>query len=329
LNTARCCHTATLLPNGQVLVTGGENAAGKILTSAELYNPATGKWTVTGSTATPRVSHTATLLTNGEVLVAGGIVGFNCSIAAGCMPIYTAIAELYNPATGKWTTTGSMTTPRSSQGATLLQNGQVLIAGGIQNFPGQTTNSPYWLASAELYDPSKGTWSATGTMNGPHAVVATLLQNGQVLIADGSSGELYHPFTGQWTLTAKMYYGQHTGVATALLTNGDVLIYGNHLPSYASEFYNPFANTWMGTKGQATGAISNGPLALLGTGKVLLAGGSTKYPGGTTNCLLYDPSTNTWLFTGSLKQLATHTLTRLLNGQVLAVGGTDAELYTP
>ncbi len=71
LNTARCCHTATLLPNGQVLVTGGE--AGNVLTSAELYNPATGKWTATGSMATPRVSHTATLLTNGEVLVTGGI----------------------------------------------------------------------------------------------------------------------------------------------------------------------------------------------------------------------------------------------------------------
>jgi hypothetical protein len=206
---------------------------------------------------------------------------------------------------------------------------QVLVAGGIHNFPGQTSNSPYWLPSAELYDPSKDTCSATGTMNGPHAVVATLLQNGQVLIAEETTGELYRTSTGQWTLTAKMYYGQHTGVSTALLPNGDVLIYRNHLPSYASEFYNPFANTWTGTKGQATGAISNGPLALLGTGKVLLAGGSTKYPGGTTNCLLYDPSTNTWLFTGSLKQLAAHTLTRLSNGQVLAVGGADAELYTP
>jgi hypothetical protein len=60
-----------------------------------------------------------------------------------------------------------------------------------------------------------------------------------------------------------------------------------------------------------------------------LAGGSTKYPGGTSNCLLYDPSTNTWLVTGSLKQLVVHTLTRLLDGQVLAVGGSDAELYTP
>jgi hypothetical protein len=312
------------------LVTGGENAAGNILTSAELYNPATGRWAVTGSMATPRVSHTETLLPNGEVLVAGGIVGFNCSIAAGCMPIYTATAELYNPATGKWTTTSSMTTPRSDQGATLLQDGQVLVAGGIQNFPGQTTNSPYWLASAELYDPSKGTWSSTGSMNKPHAVVATLLQNGQVLIAeDQNAGELYHPSTGQWTLTAPMYYSGHTGISTALLTNGDVLLYGNHLPSYASEFYNPSADTWTNTKGQSTGGISPGPLMLLDAGKVLLAGGSTKYRGGTTNCLLYDPSNNTWLFTGSLKQLAAHTLTRLLDGRVLAVGGSDAELYTP
>lgn len=165
-------------------------------------------------------------------------------------------------------------------------------------------------------------------MNSGHSSPATLLQDGRALVAD-STGELYDPSTGKWTLTAKMYYGGHTGISTALLTNGDVLIYGNHLPSYASEFYNPFANIWTGTKGQNSGAISSGPLALLGTGKVLLAGGSLKYGGGTTNSLLYTPSTNTWLFTGSLKQVAGHTLTLLQNGQALAVGGTDAELYTP
>jgi hypothetical protein len=123
----------------------------------------------------------------------------------------------------------------------------------------------------------------------------------------------------------------HTGVPTALLTNGDVLIYGNKYSCYAGEFYNPFANTWARTQRQCGNAISYGPLALLGTGKVLLAGNAIMYGGKsfpTTNCALYDPSTNSWTLTGSLKQVAHRTLTRLLNGQVLAVG-TDAELYTP
>src|SRR3984893_2849693 len=72
LNTARTGHTATLLPNGEVLVAGGANAAG-FLPSAELYNQATGKWTVSGSMTNTRGNHTATLLPNGKVLVAGGV----------------------------------------------------------------------------------------------------------------------------------------------------------------------------------------------------------------------------------------------------------------
>ena len=120
------------------------------------------------------------------------------------------------------------------------------------------------------------------------------------------------------------------------LTNGDVLSYGYHLPSYASQVYDPFANTWTLTFGQNYGGISSGPLMLLGTGKVLLAGGKPKYGSVTGSSLLYDPSTNRWLLTGSLNPRSGHTLTRLQNGQVLAVGGgglsgvlASAELYTP
>ncbi len=168
-----------------------------------------------------------------------------------------------------------------------------------------------------------------------HVAPATLLQDGQALVAD-AQGELYNPSTGQWTLTANMYFSGHTGVSTALLTNGNVLIYGNHLPSYSSEFYNPSTNTWYRTFGQNYGNISSGPLALLGSGKVLLAGGKPKYGSATWASLLYDPSTNYWTLTGSLHQpRRAHTLTQLLNGQVLAAGGSftavlvSAELYTP
>ena len=94
LNTARSSHTATLLPNGQLLVTGGYHS-GPILASAELYNPATGLWTTTGSMVTARGAHTAALLPNGKVLVVGGFDGTSA----------LASAELYDPATGLWTIT--------------------------------------------------------------------------------------------------------------------------------------------------------------------------------------------------------------------------------
>jgi len=103
LNTARISHTATLLPNGRVLVAGGsDGTSGNRLSSAKLYDPVTGGWSVSGSMATPRESHTATLLPNGQVLVAGGIV--NISPSGGSISVtFTATAELYNrlQATGR------------------------------------------------------------------------------------------------------------------------------------------------------------------------------------------------------------------------------------
>ena len=129
LNTARYFHTATLLPNGKVLVAGGAGSSGNYLASAELYNPASGSWTPTGSLANARYAHTATLLPNGKVLVAGG---------AGTS------TELYDPASGTWAVTGNLATGRLYHTATLLPNGKVLVAGG---------DNIGSLASAELYDP--------------------------------------------------------------------------------------------------------------------------------------------------------------------------------
>jgi hypothetical protein len=159
MNVARTSHTATLLANGEVLVAGGDNSGvgGGWLASAELYNPATGTWALTGSMNVPRESHQAVRLQNGLVLVAGG------SNASGTL----ASAELYNPSTGTWTTTGSMSTARSGFNLTLLPNGEVLAAQGT---------------SAELYNPATGTWAATGaptsSIGGPNAA---LLQDGEVL----------------------------------------------------------------------------------------------------------------------------------------------------
>lgn len=144
--TPRAWHTASRLADGRVLVAGGENARTD-LASAEIYNPKTGKSSPTGSMTVGRVYHAAALLSNGRVLVEGG--GSDYSGGQ-----FLASAELYDPKTGTWTSTGSMADQRNLLTATLLTDGQVLVAGGFG------AHAP--LASAELYDPKTGTFSPTG-----------------------------------------------------------------------------------------------------------------------------------------------------------------------
>ena len=173
LNTNHYAHTATLLQNGLVLVAGGIELHFNAHASAELYDPASRTWTATGSLDSKRYLHTATLLQNGMVLIVGG---FDTPDGG----IISARAELYDPASGTWTSTGSLDTARYAHTATLLPNGMVLVAGGVGN-----TNP--WLASAELYDPASGIWTGTGNLNIARVFhTATLLPNGMVLVAGGN-----------------------------------------------------------------------------------------------------------------------------------------------
>ena len=139
-------HTASLLPNGQVLVAGGGNSVS--IASTELYDPASELWTVTGSLSTSRVGHTGVLLPNGKVLVAGGEHWTSVS-GGGYTVTALSSAELYDPVTRAWAATGTMTSVRDYPAMTLLLNGKVLIAGG-HTTAGQT------LATAELYDTGLG-----------------------------------------------------------------------------------------------------------------------------------------------------------------------------
>ena len=152
-----------------VLAAGGYYFAQFVTESAELYDPASGSWTATSSLSAARTQHTATLLPNDRVLVAGGSDSSGNALAS---------AELYDPASGSWTATGNLNTARYGFTATLLPNDKVLVAGGVVN-----SGPPFFTASAELYDPATGSWTATGDLNtGRTQHTATLLLNGKVLL---------------------------------------------------------------------------------------------------------------------------------------------------
>ena len=316
MTTARQDHAATLLPGGKVLVTGGSGDA-----SAELYDPATGTFSRTGSMTSPRGYHTATLLSDGRVLIAGGYEG-------------TVSAELYDPATGSFTATGSMTTARSSHTATLLNDGKVLIAGGYD----WCVEECDFVASAELYDPTTGTFNPTGRMTterGSHT--ATLLANGEVLVAGGfscdgylcyriiASAELYDASAGSFHATGSMATVRAYHTATLLL-NGKVLIAGGWGGGGSAELYDPQTGIFRVT-GSMTSPRGGHTATLLQTVKVLVAGGDY----GLASAELYDPATGSFGATGSMATARQdYTATLIPGGKVLVTGGSgdaSAELY--
>ena len=289
--------TATLLLNGKVLIVGR---------SAELYDAATGTWSITGNLNTAG-GGTATLLTNGQVLVTRGLNS----------------AELYDPATGTWSLTGNLNTPGGGT-ASLLPNGKVLVAGGL---------------NSELYDPATGTWSITGNLNTARLFhTATLLPNGKVLVAGGSGGgafpnsaELYDPATGTWSVTGTLNAARNFHTAT-LLPNGKVLVAGgfggvnDDRSLQSAELYDPATGMWSST-GKLNTARCFHTATLLPNGKVLVAAGSMSSgsdPDPTIDAEMYDPTTGTWSYTGSLNTgRILNTMTLLPNGKVLVAGGWD------
>ncbi|QRN95901.1 cadherin-like domain-containing protein [Archangium violaceum] len=364
----RAWHTATLLPNGKVLVAGGYDGAGPGRT-ADLYDPATNMFSATGAMAINREQHTATLLPNGKVLVAGGLSSTSL-----------AIAELYDPATGTWSSAGTMPSIHSQHTATLLPDGKVLIVGGY----GQAS---IYSRAAELYDPATNTWSTTGGLRvGRRYHTATLLPNGKVLVAGGydptvalSSAELYDPATGTWSPAGTMSVVR-AGHTAALLPNGKVLLVGgyNTMNSsvYETELYDPETGTWtqgpprsggVGATatvmpdgqvmlvngfagalyeqggaarkpaGSMTAARASSTATLLPDGQVLVVGGQGD-SGALASAERVDPASGTWSSAGTMSEPRQfHTTTLLPDGRVLVSGGSGAsqaslasvELYDP
>jgi hypothetical protein len=294
MTTPRAQHTATLLPDGKVLIAGGRfgSFADSTLTTAELYDPGTGRFTGTGEMSTFRLGSTATLLNSGKVLFAGGLNGkFSPGVGYCCFPV---AAELYDPATGTFAATGNMISEFADT-ATLLPNGKILVTKGNPQGPG-----PY-LTSAELYDPLIGTFTPAGYATTNHSVpTASLMMNGTVLIAggdisDGDGGsfiaELYDPATGAFSRTGNMTVGREQHTAT-LLPDGSVLFAGGHLVidlAASAEIYDPMQGAFTRTANMPTPHEVH-TATLLGDGTVLVAGGFAPYPAITSNAEIYHPA---------------------------------------
>jgi len=270
--------TATLLLDGRVLVTGDntrttiENYVVPIYTRlAELYDPATGTYSPTGSMVQARGGESVTRLADGRVLFAGGT--YFADDAGKLKATQLATAELYDPATGTFSLTGSMAQPRVDQMAALLADGEVLVAGG--GFQASQL-------TAELYDPSTGTFRATGTLTMTRwQATATLLLDGRVLVVGGlvngnqGSAELYDPGTGQFSRTGSMSADRWGSTATLLL-DGRVLIAGGTsggMSMATSELYDPTTDKFS-PSGSMTQARDGHTATLLSDGRVLIAGGS-------------------------------------------------------
>jgi hypothetical protein len=299
LGVSRQNLTATLLTDGRVLVVGGRDQSGVVLSTAEIYDPATDTFSPTGSMATPRENHTATRLPDGRVLIAGG----QSSSASG-----HASVEIYDPGTGTFNAAGNMSTPRSSHTATLLASGKVLLAGGY--YVGSVTR-------ADLFDPGTGLFTQTAGNMVVHyrgRASATLLLDGRVLIAGGEAtgirneAEIYDPATDSFAATAGVMTSKRFWHTATLLADGSVLIAGgydqniaaSYIPSLATaERYLPGTDMFVSAGGIETRRHAHAAVRLP-SNKVLLVGGfaQTWMSGNTAE--LYDAAAMPVLATTSL-----------------------------
>jgi hypothetical protein len=338
------------LADGRILFIGGFEQPAGAVRKAEIYDPATGKFTATGSPTVARSDETATTLWDGRVLVVGGLDAVSGK--------QLDSAELYDPKTGKFTATGSLNTARQFHTATMLIDGRVLIVGGYNTNstaaapvvetmayhpvsggrgtqPVAAVGDQGELASAEIYDPKTGKFTLTGSLHKVRAdQTATLMLDGRVLIAGGQidppvvSAEIYNPTTGTFTLTGSMSSSRWLHTATVLM-DGRVLLTGGRAGDdsiYSSaELYDPKTGKFTRTGSMTTNRQEH-TATQLPNGLVLITGGLSG-PATTANATnsaeLYDPKTGKFTSAGTMNASRMDQTANLLSdGSVLIAGGT-------
>jgi len=217
----RSGHTAVVLPNGRVLLAGGVGTGWSFLSSAELYDPRTGRFTRTGSLTAPRESHTATLLQNGKVLIAGGHRGRRPSVA-----IY-ASTEIYDPATGTFRTASNMMQRRHKHDAVLMADGRVLIVGGADE---RDREGAY--RTAEIYNPATGFFTPAAEMHFTRYKLngtTVTLSDGNVLVTCGAArAELFEPARNTFEIVPGEFGSDRLFATATRLRDDRVLIAGGY-----------------------------------------------------------------------------------------------------
>ena len=353
MNVARSFSAFATLQNGSLLVAGGFAGAvpNSSISSAELYNPNTNKWTMIAPMHVGRAGALAVTLNNGEILVTGGLGAYG--------PLTSC--EFYDPNTNSWTMTGNMNQPRFDHQIILLNDGSVFVVGG--DFSGGENNV------TETYNPSTGTWKTDAHQSLSRAdMIAVKLPNGNVLVAGGHTSkvetllsEIYNPVANNWTQTG-LLNTPHGDAGGVLLNNKAVLIVGGYTTYndadstiqylYTSEIFNITSNSWKmtGDMNYPRGEIGLN-IVRLGNGQVLVPGGNYQPEKGQSTSEIYNPTNGTWSMAGTMSvphgEGAMSTL--LTNGKALAFGGllphtctycgsgvtgqdlatTAADLYTP
>lgn len=307
LNEGRYNHTATLLNDGQVLVTGGTSDGKTALGSAELFNPVNEKWSATSKISKARMRHTATLLDSGKVLIVGGYEGNGGGHPSllrhlnGSGNISLGSCEIFDPIKGVFNPVPSLQTGRFWHRAVKLHDGRVLVIGGLNVSHGA-------LSSCEIYDPGNGQWVEASEMNKARVrFTATLLNNGSVLVTGGHDGagkvpfsscELYVPEKDTWYEVAPMNRarGYHSAV---LMADGKVMVSGGFSgpkkPDWSdAEIYDPAMNAWT-LAGNMSLPRHNHESVSLPTGEIIIFGGSNCLTGGAHSGIeYYDPDENMW-----------------------------------
>jgi len=233
LSTPRAGHEAVLLTDGRVLIVGGVGLGWSFLASAEIYDPRTQRFTATGAMQEARASHAAVRLRDGRVLVVGGHRGRGSAI------VISRTAEVYDPATGRFSPTDSMRTRRHKHDALALGDGRVMVSGGADERDNEGVYS-----NVESFDPATNRFRVAGSMRVgryKHRGTGLLLPTGVVLLAGGATqAEEYDASSERSVLVSSDVRMAGQFSAAALLRDGRVLITGGY-----GHNSGPRTNAWM------------------------------------------------------------------------------------
>jgi hypothetical protein len=339
MSVPRYGHTATLLPDGRVLIAGGRGNGATVQQSVEAYDPALDRFFALDDLPGPRTNHSATLLHDGRVLLAGGVGDGE----------WLASTVLIDPRSGRNAPSGDLAEAQMGHGATLLEDGRVLVAGGLL----QRSDGAVEVAAAELFDPASGSFAPAAIYatdnslfppgRGPVWPSATRLRDGRVLLAGNLMAEIFDPAANAFEAGGSMQdpslrHGSYWHSAT-LLSDGSMLLVGGSDEMNRSSTVQRFdaARDRFTLAGVLHVPRSLHTATELSDGSVLVAGGDTwnqfqgwgAYGGSLSSTERFDPRTGTAAPAAEMQAARVgHTATRLHDGRVLIAGGMSTVPYT-